>query len=56
VTVELKTEEDTLMQRLFTAVTLGVRLKIDISVEVPHLSTIEFVNQKKLVGLEGLIW
>ena len=55
-TVELKTEEDTLMQRLFTAVTLGVRLKIDISVEVPHLSTIEFVNQKKLVGLEGLIW
>ena len=28
---------------------------MDIAIEVPHLSTIEFINEKKLVGLEGLI-
>jgi len=55
VKVESKTEDDTLMQRLFTAGTFGVRLKMDVSIEVPHLSTVEFINQKKLVGLEGLI-
>jgi len=52
VAMNSRTEDDALTQWLLTFRTC---FEIDIAIEVPHLSTVEFVNQKKLVGFEGLI-